>query len=129
MSSGLRLSRTGKAAQCLAISSSLSARRRLLHRLFICSRRSLNAFVTASVFVSPVREARSEANFSVSWFRMFRAMFHYRLQFLYIATFHYFSNLFTGYGQEIALSVNGQLFFRPPSPMWILREDVQKNAA
>ena len=73
MSSGLRLSRTGKEAQCFAISSSLSARRRLLRRLFICSRRSFNAFVTASVFVSPVRAARSEANFSVSWFRMFNA--------------------------------------------------------
>jgi hypothetical protein len=32
-------------------------------------------------------------------------------------------------GQEIALSVNGELFFRPPSPILILREDVQKNAA
>src|SRR5271157_4453586 len=88
MSSELRLSRTGKAAQCFAISSSLSARRRLLRRLFICSRRSFNAFVTASVFVSPVRAARSEANFSVSGFRMFNPMFHYRLKIFYIVTFY-----------------------------------------
>src|SRR5271166_5252423 len=88
MSSGLRLSRTGKEAQCFAISSSLSARRRLLRSLFICSRRSFSAFVTASVFVSPVRAARSEANFSVSWFRMFNAMFHYRLKIFYIVTFY-----------------------------------------
>src|SRR5271166_1318303 len=92
MSSGLRLSRIGKEAQCFAISSSLSARRRLLRRLFICSRRSFNAFVTASVFVSPVRAARSEANFSVSGFRMFNAMFHYRLKIFYIVTFYPKSN-------------------------------------
>src|ERR1700693_260352 len=67
----------GKAAQCFAISSSLSARWRLLRRLFIFSRRSFNAFVTASVFVSPVRAARSEASFSVSRVRMFKDMFSF----------------------------------------------------
>jgi hypothetical protein len=96
ISFGLRPSRIGKAAQCFAISSSLSARWRLLRRLFICSRRSFNAFVTASVFVSPVRTARSVANFSVSRFRMFNAIFHHMLQFFYIATIRITSNSFVG---------------------------------
>ena len=31
--------------------------------------------------------------------------------------------------QQVALSMEGQLFFRPPSPVWILGEDIQKDAA
>src|ERR1700676_3722475 len=105
MSSGLRLSRTGKEAQCFAISSSLSARRRLLRRLFICARRSFNAFVTASVFVSPVRAARSEANFSVSRFRMFNAMFSLHAT---ILLYYYISHHQQSFLQAIGLTRRSQ---------------------
>ena len=65
--------RTGKEAQCMAISSSSSARFRPLRRRQIFARRSCNAVVTACVFVSPVRLASVVASSSVIRFLMFSA--------------------------------------------------------
>jgi hypothetical protein len=64
---------TGKLAQCSAISSNSSARRRFVRSIRTRSSRARRAFVTASVLLSPVARANSAASFSVSGFRMLSA--------------------------------------------------------
>jgi len=67
-------SSTGKLAQCSAISSSSSARRRLVRSRRTRTSRSRKALVTASVLVSPVALASSAASRSASGLRILRAI-------------------------------------------------------
>ena len=62
ISSARLLSSTGKLAQCSAISSSSSARRRLVRSRRTRASRSRRAFVTASVLLSPVCLASSASS-------------------------------------------------------------------